>query len=295
VNRKRLRKLVDRYRVEDGKSFRLKRFDPADTADDLVDKRHSETLLADGVRKLAGLQRLLAAQDEWGVLAVFQGMDASGKDGTISHVMSGVNPQGVRVTSFKQPSADELAHDYLWRIMHALPRRGEIGIFNRSHYEEVLTVRLHPKLLARQNLPPSLTGKKIWWQRLEDIASFEQYLTRQGIVILKFFLHMSKAEQKSRFLARLDSPEKNWKFSADDIAERGYWDDYQDAYAEAIAATSGAKTPWFVVPADHKWFCRLVVVEAIVAALEDLYLKPPKPGADAAAMLADARRRLEAE
>jgi PPK2 family polyphosphate:nucleotide phosphotransferase len=206
-----------------------------------------------------------------------------------------VNPQGVAVTSFKQPSGDELAHDFLWRIARALPRRGQIGIFNRSHYEEVLTVRLHPDVLARQKLPPSLTGRKIWSHRLEDIAAFEQYLTRQGIVVLKFFLHLSKGEQRRRFLERLETPARNWKFSASDIAERGYWDDYQDAYAEAIAATAGASTPWFVVPADHKWFSRLIVVEAMVAALEDLDLKPPKPTAEQEAMLADARRRLEAE
>ena len=292
---KRLRQLLERYRVEGGKGFRLARFDPGDTAEDLVDHVHSEALLADGVRRLAALQRLLYPQDQWALLALFQGMDASGKDGTIAHVMSGVNPQGVAVTSFKQPGAEELAHDFLWRVHKALPRRGQIGIFNRSHYEEVLTVRLHPELLARQHLPPALTGKKFWRNRLEDIAGFEQFLTRQGIVVLKFFLHLSPEEQKRRFLERLDRPEKNWKFSAADIAERAHWNAYQGAYEQAIGATASAATPWFVVPADHKWFTRLVVVEAMVAALEELRLAPPEPSDEDRTRLAEARRALEAE
>jgi PPK2 family polyphosphate:nucleotide phosphotransferase len=295
MNRKHLRHLVDRYRVEDGKGFALRHFDPGDTGGDLVDHARADALLADGVKRLAALQRTLAAQDEWALLAVFQGMDAAGKDGTISHVMSGVNPQGVIVTSFKQPGPEELAHGFLWRIMRAVPARGRIGIFNRSHYEEVLAVRLHPELLAKQHLPDAVTGKKMWDKRLEDIAAFEHYMWRQGIVPLKFFLHLSKDEQKRRFLDRLDQPEKHWKFSASDIAERGYWDEYQKLYEEAIAATATSKAPWFVVPADHKWFTRLVVVEAMVAALEDLDLKTPKLDAAATAMLAEARKRLEAE
>ena len=295
MRRKDLRKLVARYRVEDGKGFRLKDFDPADSGGALVDRAQSEKLLANGVQRLAALQRRLYPQDQWALLCLFQAMDAAGKDGTISHVTSGVNPQGVAVHSFKQPGPEDLSHDFLWRVMRHLPARGQIGIFNRSHYEEVLVVRLHPELLARQHLPPALDGKKIWKHRLEDIAAFERYLARQGLVVQKFFLHLSKAEQKRRFLARLDEPGKNWKFSAADIAERARWDDYQDAYEEAIAATAAPHAPWYVVPADHKWFARLVVVEAIIAALEGLDLKPPEPTAEDRARLAEARKELESE
>ena len=290
-----LRRLVNRYRIDAGKGFRLKDHDPADTGGGLIDHAESEALLADGVRRLAALQELLYPQDQWAVLCAFQAMDAAGKDGTIKHVMSGVNPQGVEVTSFKQPGPEELAHDFLWRISRRLPQRGQIGVFNRSHYEDVLVVRVHPELLARQHLPPQLDGKKIWKHRLEDIANFERYLTRQGFVVLKFFLHLSRAEQKRRFLARLETPDKNWKFSAADIAEREHWDDYMAAYQAAIAATAAPHAPWFVVPADHKWFARLVVVEALVVALEDLDLKPPEVSADARARLEEARRKLEAE
>ena len=290
-----LRRLVNRYRIDAGKGFRLKDHDPADTGGGLIDHAESEALLADGVRRLAALQELLYPQDQWAVLCAFQAMDAAGKDGTIKHVMSGVNPQGVEVTSFKQPGPEELAHDFLWRISRRLPQRGQIGVFNRSHYEDVLVVRVHPELLARQHLPPELDGKKIWKHRLEDIANFERYLTRQGFVVLKFFLHLSRAEQKRRFLARLETPDKNWKFSAADIAEREHWDDYMAAYQAAIAATAAPHAPWFVVPADHKWFARLVVVEALVVALEDLDLKPPEVSADARARLEEARRKLEAE
>ncbi len=292
---KHLRRLVDRYRIDRGKGFRLRDHDPADIGDGLIDHAESEALLADGVRRLAALQELLYPQDQWAVLCVFQAMDAAGKDGTIKHVMSGINPQGVEVTSFKQPGPEELAHDFLWRINRRLPQRGQIGVFNRSHYEDVLVVRVHPDLLARQHLPPALDGRKIWKHRLEDIAAFERYLSRQGFVVLKFFLHLSRAEQKRRFLARLDTPDKNWKFSAADIAERAHWDDYMNAYQDAIAATAAPHAPWFVVPADHKWFARLVVVEALVAALEDLGLKPPEMPADARARLEEARHRLEAE
>jgi PPK2 family polyphosphate:nucleotide phosphotransferase len=295
MTRKQLRKLIGRYRVDSGKGFRLKHFDPGDTAGDLIDKEAGETLLADGVQRLSDLQTLLYPQDSWSLLCLFQAMDAAGKDGSIKHVMSGVNPQGVSVTSFKQPGPEDLSHDFLWRVMRHAPMRGQIGIFNRSHYEEVLVVRVHPELLARQHLPPELDGKNIWKHRLEDIANFEKYLTRQGTVIRKFFLHISKAEQKRRFLARLDTPDKNWKFSSADIAERAHWDEYQDAYEEAIAATATPEAPWFVVPADHKWFSHIVVVEAMVAALEDLELQPPKMSDADAARLAEARRNLEAE
>ncbi len=295
MNSKHVGRLLARYRVTDGKKFRLKHFDPGDTGGDLVNHETSEALLADGVKRLAALQPLLYAQDQWALLTLFQAMDAAGKDGTISHVMSGVNPQGTIVTSFKQPGPEDLAHNFLWRITRALPARGQIGIFNRSHYEEVLTVRIHPEVLARQHLPPSLTGKNIWKHRLKDISAYERYLSRQGLVILKFFLHLSKDEQKRRFLARLDTPEKNWKFSAADIAERAHWDAYQTAYEEAIAGTATEYAPWYVVPADHKWFCRVVVVEAMIAALEDLNLKPPQPTDEQKRQLAEARQALEEE
>ena len=292
---KRLRRLVDRYRITSGKGFRLKDCDPADTGGGLIDHASSEALLADGVQRLARLQELLYPQDQWAVLTVFQAMDAAGKDGTIKHVMSGVNPQGVQVTSFKQPGPEDLAHDFLWRVSRRLPMRGQIGVFNRSHYEEVLVVRVHPELLERQHLPPALNGKKIWKHRLEDIASFERHLGRQGFVILKFFLNVSREEQKRRFLARLDTPDKNWKFSAADLAERAHWNDYMDAYDDAIAATAAPHAPWFVVPADHKWFAHLVVVEALVAALEDLHLHTPEVTPQMHERLAEAKRELEGE
>ncbi len=295
MSEKRLRKLVDRYRVTSGKGFRLKDHDPADTGGPLVNHAESEAMLADGVRRLADLQELLYPQDQWALLCVFQAMDAAGKDGTIKHVMSGVNPQGVFVASFKQPGPEDLSHDFLWRVSRELPQRGQIGVFNRSHYEEVLVVRVHPELLTRQHLPPALTGKKVWKQRLEDIASYEQYLSRQGFVILKFFLHLSREEQKRRFLERLETPDKNWKFSAADLAERDHWDEYMTAYEEAIAGTAAPYAPWFVVPADHKWFTRVVVVEAMIAALEDLNLHVPDVTAEQREKLAAAKRALEAE
>jgi PPK2 family polyphosphate:nucleotide phosphotransferase len=295
MTRKQLRKLVDRYRVTDGDGFRLKHHDPSDSGGNLVDHTQSEALLASGVQRLAALQELLYPQESWALLCLFQAMDAAGKDGTIKHVMSGVNPQGVAVTSFKQPAAEELAHDFLWRVMRRLPMRGQIGIFNRSHYEEVLVVRVHPEILQRQHVPAKLHGKKVWQHRLEDIAGFEKYLARQGLVQLKFFLHISKDEQRRRFLARLDTPDKNWKFSASDIAERGHWDEYQAAYEAAISATAAPHSPWYVVPADHKWFARLIVVEAMVAALEDLELEPPTVTREQAAALAAARQRLNEE
>jgi PPK2 family polyphosphate:nucleotide phosphotransferase len=295
ISRKQVRALLDRYRVTHGKGFKLKDHDPADTAGDILGKPQADALLHGGVERLAALQEKLYAQDRWAMLCVFQALDAAGKDGTISHVMSGVNPQGVQVTSFKAPGPETLAHDFLWRAARALPARGRIGIFNRSHYEEVLVVRVHKAILAKQHLPSELIGKKIWDHRLEAIAAFEKYLARQGTVILKFFLHLSKAEQKRRFLARLDEPHKNWKFSSADLAERGYWDDYQAAYQQAIAATASPHAPWFVVPADNKWFTRLVVVAAMIEALDGLDLKLPEMSAVERTALDAARLTLEAE
>ena len=290
--RKQVRRALERYRLTSGKGFRLKDHDPDDIAEGIVDKNEAETLLADGVARLAELQELLYPNGRWGLLCIFQAMDAAGKDGTIKHVMSGVNPQGVQVTSFKAPSSDELAHDFLWRVSRRLPERGNIGIFNRSHYEEVLVLRVHKHLLAAERLPPELTGKKIWRQRLGDIAAFERYLAHQGMVILKFFLNISREEQKRRFLQRLDDPNKNFKFSASDIAERGYWDAYMDAYQSAITATATPHAPWYVVPANNKWFARLVVVGAMVDALEALELKPMEMQAPDRIRLEEARRRL---
>jgi PPK2 family polyphosphate:nucleotide phosphotransferase len=289
------RKLLTRYRITDGKGFRLKDHDPADIAADLVDQKESEALLAHGVRRLSELQQLLYANHGWSLLCVFQATDAAGKDSTIKHVMTGVNPQGVQVTSFKQPGPQELDHGFLWRISRALPPRGYIGIFNRSHYEEVLVVRVHPDILYHQHLPEALVTKKVWQHRLQDIADFERYLSRQGMVVLKFFLHVSRAEQKRRFLERMDEPWKNWKFSAADVAERGHWDEYMAAYEDAISETADERAPWFVVPADNKWFTRLIVVQAMIEALEDLELKPPVLAPEDEARLTEARRALKAE
>jgi PPK2 family polyphosphate:nucleotide phosphotransferase len=238
---------------------------------------------------------MLYAQDAWSLLLVFQAMDAAGKDGTIKHVMSGVNPQGVQVFSFKQPSREELAHDFLWRYAKRMPERGRIGIFNRSYYEEVLVVRVHDDLIKRQGIPPQLIGKRIWDERLADIARFEDYLTRQGTVILKFFLNVSRQEQKKRFMERLDHPEKNWKFSPADMRERKFWDDYMHAFEEAIQATASKQAPWFVVPADNKWFTRLLVAAAIVEAVEKLDLSYPKVDAENKKALAAARADLVRE
>ncbi|MDR3538302.1 MAG: polyphosphate kinase 2 family protein [Acetobacteraceae bacterium] len=292
---KRVRKLLEPYRIEDGKGFRLKHHDPSDTAGRLLEKPDAAALLAEGVHVLAQLQEKLYAQDRWAMLCAFQAMDAAGKDGTIKHVMSGVNPQGVQVTSFKAPGTEELAHDFLWRSVRALPQRGHIGIFNRSHYEEVLVVRVHPEMLEHQHLPPEMVGKRIWQQRLEAIANLEQYLARQGTVVLKFFLNVSKGEQRRRFLERLDDPGKHWKFSPNDLAERAFWDDYQDAYEEVIAATAAPHAPWFVVPADNKWFTRLIVVAAMVDALHrlDLTMPPPTPAQESA--WDEARKALDDE
>lgn len=268
-------KLAKTYRVESGKHFRLKDFDPADTGH-WKSKEHAEEALLQGVARTADLQDKLYAQDNWAILLIFQAMDAAGKDGAIKHVMSGVNPQGCQVYSFKVPTETELQHDFLWRTTCSLPERGHIGIFNRSYYEEVLVVRVHPEILKNEKTPPSLVTKNIWDERSEDIRGFERHMTRNGTVIRKFFLHLSKKEQKQRFLARLEEPEKNWKFSAADIHERKYWDDYQDAYEEMIRNTATKEAPWYVVPADNKWFTRLVVSTVLVDTLEFLDLSYPK-------------------
>jgi PPK2 family polyphosphate:nucleotide phosphotransferase len=290
-----MQRILDRHRVTSGKGFRLKHHDPADTGGRLVTQSAAEAMVAQDVERLSSLQARLYARNEWAMLCVFQAMDAGGKDSAIKHVMSGVNPQGVQVTSFKAPGPEELAHDFLWRINRALPERGTIGIFNRSHYEEVLAVRVHPDFLARQHLPKQLQGKKLWDQRLQAIVDFERYLTRQGFVVLKFFLHVSKEEQKRRFLDRLEQRDKHWKFSPSDMAERAHWDDYQSAYQAAIAATATPHAPWFVVPADHKWYTQLIVVGAMIEALEVLDLKVPKLTPQEQAELDVARKKLENE
>ena len=280
------------YRIEHGKKFRLKDFDPGSTAH-IHSKQHAQELLAKGISEMADLQDKLYAQDRWAVLLMFQAMDAAGKDGAIKHVMSGVNPQGCQVFSFKAPSAEELDHDYLWRTTKCLPQRGHIGIFNRSYYEEVLVVRVHPEILKGERIPEELVGKDIWENRFDDIKNFEKYLSNNGIVVRKFFLNVSKGEQKRRFLERLDTPEKNWKFSAADVRERACWDDYMNAYEELIAATSTKHSPWYVVPADNKWYTRLVVAAAIVDTLSELKLSYPKVDADKRKQLQAARAELE--
>jgi PPK2 family polyphosphate:nucleotide phosphotransferase len=292
---RRIRKYVHPYRITKGKGFRLKDFDPADTAGLQMDKSEARELLQRGTAWLAEEQNMLYAQDRWSLLLVFQAMDAAGKDSTIKHVMSGVNPQGCEVSSFKQPSSEDLDHDFMWRYVRHLPQRGRIGIFNRSYYEEVLVVRVHPEILKRQKLPPPLVGKTIWDERLADIARFEDYATRQGTKILKFFLHVSRKEQKKRFMDRLDEPEKNWKFSASDVKEREFWGEYMDAFEEAIKATASKQAPWYVVPADNKWFTRLIVAAAIVEAVADLGLAYPKVDAAKKKELAAARVALSRE
>jgi PPK2 family polyphosphate:nucleotide phosphotransferase len=284
------------YRITGNTGAPLRRIKPEDTAAfTSEDKGEAKQMLANGIEWLAEQQNMLYAQDHWSVLLIFQAMDAAGKDGTIKHVMSGINPQGCNVISFKQPSSEELDHDYLWRYMRHIPARGQIGIFNRSYYEEVLVVKVHPELLARQKLHPSLVTKQIWEQRYEDIGNFERYLQRNGVCVLKFFLHLSKEEQKRRFMERLDNPAKNWKFSAADVVERGYWAQYQKAYQEAILQTASAHAPWFVVPADNKWFSRLLVAGAIVDAIAKLKLYYPKVNAAQRKSLQAARKQLLAE
>jgi PPK2 family polyphosphate:nucleotide phosphotransferase len=267
-------RIVEPYCITNGEKFRLKDNDPADT-DRFKDKRAAQALLEDGIACLSGMQEKLYAQDRWALLLIFQAMDAAGKDGAIKHVMSGVNPQGCEVHSFKSPSPEELNHDYLWRSNRYTPERGKIGIFNRSYYEEVLVVRVHPTFLRAQKLPDRVVTKHIWQERYEDINAFERYLSRNGVVIRKFFLHLSKQEQKKRFLERLEDSKKNWKFSMADVQERRFWKDYQEAYEEMIQQTATKHAPWYVVPADNKWFTRLVVAGAILDALNDLNLAFP--------------------
>jgi PPK2 family polyphosphate:nucleotide phosphotransferase len=276
---RRCHKVTRPFRVVKGKDFRLKDFDPGDTLTfSDKDKARAKEALVLGGQALAEFQDRLYAQDKWAVLLIFQAMDAAGKDGAIKHVMSGVNPQGCQVFSFKSPSAEELDHDYLWRCMKVLPNRGHIGIFNRSYYEETLVVRVHPEFLAREKIPPSLMTKNIWQERFDDICHFEQYLAHNGVVVRKFFLHVSKKEQRRRFLERIENPDKNWKFSASDTAEREHWGDYMEAYEDMIRHTASQEAPWYVVPADNKWFTRLVVAAAVNETLASLDLKYPEVG-----------------
>ena len=285
-------KLIKHYRIDRPKHFRLSEYDPGDTRGLDIEKGEAKAMLSDDIKSLAKRQEMLYAQDRWSVLTVFQAMDAGGKDSAIKHVMSGINPQGCEVHSFKVPSAEELAHDFLWPAATRVPQRGRIGIFNRSHYEEVLVVRVHPELLDRRRMPPELVRKDIWKQRFEDICNFERHLARNGVVVLKFFLHISKEEQRRRFLARLDEPAKRWKFSMSDVEERARWDDYMDAYEEMIRHTSTDHAPWYVVPGDNKWFARLVVAAALVDTLDRLDLDYPKVEGSALREMEKARQAL---
>jgi PPK2 family polyphosphate:nucleotide phosphotransferase len=292
-NRKKVAGFADRYRVTEGSKFRLKDIDPGETPG-LKSDEQAQELLSAGTKIISNLQEKLYAQEQWSLLLIFQAMDAAGKDGTIKHVMSGINPQGCQVISFKSPSALELRHDFLWRSIVALPERGKIGIFNRSYYEEVLVVRVHKEFLKAEKIPESLiTRHNIWKERFQDINAYERYLGRNGIVIRKFFLHVSKSEQKRRFLARLDEPAKNWKFSASDLKERAYWDDYMQAYEEMIRHTSTEEAPWHVVPANDKRFARLVVGAAVIEALDSLKLEFPKVTTEQRQSLDEARRILK--
>ncbi len=290
-----LGKIAKQFRIDKPAKFRLADHDPAECCGLSIEKEDAKAMLKEGVERLAELQEKLYAHNKWSVLLVFQAMDAAGKDSVIKHVMSGVNPQGVQVHSFKAPSEEELDHDFLWRIGKALPERGRIGIFNRSHYEEVLTVRVHGEYLARQRLPDAVAGKKIWQHRFDDIRAFEQHLARNGTLVLKFFLNVSLEEQRKRFLARIDEPGKRWKFSMGDVAERKLWPKYMAAYEELIQETSRDEAPWYVVPADNKWFTRLVVAGAVAKAMEDLDLAYPKVEGQALKDLQSARKALEAE
>ena len=284
------------YCVSRGEKFRLDAYDPADTGDlKKEDKPKAREALAAGVEAMAGLQDMLYAQDKWSVLLIFQAMDAAGKDGAIKHVMSGLNPQGCQVASFKVPSSEEMDHDFLWRCQKHLPERGRIGIFNRSYYEETLVVRVHPELLGKQKLHPSLVSKHIWKERFKDIRAFERYLTRNGTIVRKFFLNVSRKEQKKRFLERIETPEKNWKFSAADVKERAYWKDYMAAYEDMIRHTATGESPWYVVPADNKWFTRIVVAAAVIEALAGLDLHYPTVSAEQRRDLETARKTLLAE
>jgi PPK2 family polyphosphate:nucleotide phosphotransferase len=285
-------KLSNPYRIDHGKKFRLKDFDPASTSH-VHSKQQANELLDKGIAEMAEFQDMLYAQDQWAVLLIFQAMDAAGKDSAIKHVMSGVNPQGCQVYSFKAPSLEELNHDFLWRTSKCLPERGHIGIFNRSYYEEVLVVRVHSDILKNERIPQELVGKNIWQGRFEDIRNFEKYLSHNGVVVRKFFLNVSKSEQKRRFLERLETPAKNWKFSAADVRERECWDGYMTAYEEMIAATSTSHSPWYVIPADNKWYTRLVVAAAIVDTLQELKLRYPKVDPEKRKQLQAARAELE--
>jgi PPK2 family polyphosphate:nucleotide phosphotransferase len=290
------RRLAAPYRVTKGKKFRLKDVDPADTGElKSADKPRAKEALQEGVEALAELQDVLYAQDRWSLLLIFQAMDAAGKDGTIKHVMSGVNPQGCQVFSFKGPTSEDLDHDYLWRCFKQLPERGRIGIFNRSYYEETLAVRVHPEFLAGQKLPKECVTKDIWKERFQDIRAFERYLNRNGTAVVKFFLHLSKEEQQKRFLERLDDSEKNWKFSVNDARERGFWDDYMEAYEETIRETASENSPWYVVPADNKWFTRVIVAAAVIDALAAMNLQYPKVSAAKRQELAATRKELLGE
>jgi PPK2 family polyphosphate:nucleotide phosphotransferase len=290
---KRAREFVKPFRVTDGESFRLKDIDPGDTLGlNSEDKPRAKEALALGVQALAGLQDMLYAQSRWGLLLIFQAMDAAGKDGGIKHVMSGVNPQGVQVYSFKSPSAEDLSHDYMWRCMKNLPERGRIGIFNRSYYEETLVVRVHPEFLASQKIPPELVTKNIWKERFQDIRCFERYLERNGIAVRKFYLHLSKKEQKRRFLERVQNPDKNWKYSASDMKERGFWNQYMEAYEEMIRNTATKEAPWYVVPADNKWFTRVVIAAAVIDTLDSMNLHYPKVSDEKLKELAAIKKEL---
>ena len=292
----RAQKLARLYRIKDGEKFRLDDVDPGDTAWlKAEDKPAAKEALRHGIEVLAKLQDMLYAQDRWALLLIFQAMDAAGKDGAIKHVMSGINPQGCQVVSFKAPSSEDLDHDFLWRCAKLLPERGRIGIFNRSYYEEALVVRVHPELLAKQKLPAELVTKDIWSERFRDIRGWERYLENNGVVVRKFFLHVSRKEQKRRFLERIENPAKNWKFSAADAQERGFWKDYMRAYEDMIRNTSTRRSPWYVVPADNKWFTRIVVASAVIETLASLNLKYPKVDKEKRAELARVRKALLSE
>jgi len=294
-----LDELIDQFRVPPGKSVRLKDYDPGWNGDPKVPKEKrkdfAQNLLSDDISALAAAQELLYASDSWAVLLIFQAMDAAGKDGTIKHVMSGVNPQGVQVYSFKHPSAEELDHDFLWRSTRVLPERGRIGIFNRSYYEEVLIVKVHPELVAAQKIPHAKIDKAFWKQRYEAINGLEQHLTRNGTLILKFFLHLSRDEQRKRFLDRINDPKKHWKFSAADVAERGFWKEYQAAYEEMLEATSTKDAPWYVIPADHKWVSRTAVANIVVREIAALNLRYPEVTEEKREQIAKAKKQLESE
>ena len=287
--------IARRFRIDEPDKFRLSKHDPAECYGLTVDKKEAQAMLAGGIERLAELQQRLYAEDRWSVLIVLQAMDAAGKDSIIKHVMSGINPQGCEVHSFKQPSAEELQHDFLWRVAQRLPTNGRIGIFNRSHYEEVLTVRVHKELLARQKLLKQLIGKDVWQQRFDDIRAFERHLARNGTLILKFFLNVSKEQQRGRFLDRIDEPAKRWKFSMSDITERDLWNQYMAAFEDMIRQTSTPEAPWFVVPADHKWFARMVVAAALVQEIETLHLDYPKVEGKALEELRKVEKALKRE